>query len=1811
MENINAYLVSKISLLRYLLVFVVLTQSLVASAQQQHKSELDGKWQSSGGQAQYHKNNQRYYFEVKKSGEVDLRLEAKEGHCSADAYLYLLRLDGELVTSNDDGDWDDIDDRETQCYYSSRITTYLTSGKYILVTATYAPGVNGNYKISIRGAEDSLSDLSDAQQSAEVKEFPCSSSWNNSYGRYDYNYDTQRYEYVTSPGNPTFELNISKKSQVVIDLTSSADTYLYLLNQQTKEILFYDDDGGVGYNSKIEKNLNPGSYAVIAATYSRSRKRDFELKAMLDSGSGQLKCDSRRPQENFSIGGDIRVVYGDGTHSVANESINLPIYQRKYIFTQQATGAEGTGAITYTSSNPDFEVDSISGKVTYQNIGTTTITAIIASDNNFTHASSQYSLSVRPAAQADLSIGDEKTIAFSENGSFSRQPTGGTGDGKVTYESTNLDFSVDENGVVTFKNTGETTIKATKSPPNDNYFEAYAEYKLVVTKGAQDDFNAGQNQVRYLTPGATLTQKATGGSGVGKITYAVSDENLAVVSNEGVVTFNNLGTVLITVTKDGDNNYLPATNSYQLEIRKASITYANKYDKIADIKTEYTITKFDTDEGFSLQNEIKQLAEDLDDFTQKPNFSVTDGSSVGVTGNGEITIKNHGVSIVSISEMGSRPIKIKLIILDSKDLFEFTSGEKIEISDKQHEITWDPGAYVNSEISLYYTLYNTKVKNPDTSIIEKQRPVEGAYKIKAKTGSFKWDTSKLPEGEYYVVARLRDKITDRAKRLGRWTNSEVYIAVKYNNKVIVEHDHGFARDCSKFYNDPFHNDYPKKRSIDESCNNAGFAYIHPDDGRIVTWSTGDEYTDLPHKLKKDNNGYQKIYPYQAGFVAFKTLNGNPVKSRVDVWSNGERGKNHTYNVEGEIKEIQNLSYGNGLVLEMKDGTKKTLGNCKGPMKCKVQGLNNKIYGVDAGRPIGKPENEDVDFLFKLNRYRAEDGQYTPNYYKHKNRDGVYTKYYRSNEVYVAVKDNGDAYFWGPRIQIEGFSEFGPEVKIFHNQRTSSVALKRHNEFQPIYWSDDYFGYSTTSIWSDRKQEKVILGSKIDVSKIYTNSSAYAALRMDGSILTFGNKMCGAGSDSPDPKETGYVAIYSNYCGFVAVKANGDMTSWGDFSHWIYYSAYSEHIKQGGEIHTFDVDQIKNQRKVTAPSKYDFDVSPEQEKTLVLNPVSVELLSDRQVEVDWSDFKNSIKGIYLKGAIIYSDNSFATSEGLEEWAVNSASRSDDFEPDSFSLRLSNLNLDESYYVSMVLWDASNKIVAYSKEAKISVPHLVFVGNKTADLSYEIKWNSQSLNNKKISLFYDLNNSPEGDIKIQGADNLSAEQGTFTWNTTSLPEGNYYIYARLDDGSQTKYRSQKPVVINHQHGITDCSSWYSFEGGQNNSRDDYCKYVAKLSDDQLSLEGFSGIETRNDGYTSVQQSLHFYLAVGDEFVDWVRYDDPANKQTVNGSFTSINLNMDAFAALDQNGSITVSGEVECGGQAGDQPQEAGYETIASSMCAFAALKDGQISSWGENSVGGGQIPTHSNVTQLFSNWGAFAALQDNGKIITWGVDVYGGTGGPEDSGYIAIASGNNSFSAIKADGTVVYWGIAQEAGSAHFLKAPEKIDGNVAIYANKNAFAALSSQGEISIWGPTTHGGSWRILTGVGRLVQRSEISDKGFQSIAVTSSAFAALKDDGSILSWGDCADTYGETMDCDGLEPGQSQGVYTKIYSNSKAFAALDSNGYIATWGSPKCGGSPAGSDTNIKSPPTGDGYTSIYAGECHFTAVNKDGSDFHWGKLE
>jgi len=65
-----------------------------------------------------------------------------------------------------------------------------------------------------------------------------------------------------------------------LNLTSGSDTYLYLLDS-SGAVIATDDDGGSGYNSRIVKQLEKGTYGVVAATYSSGVSNSFTLSTSL------------------------------------------------------------------------------------------------------------------------------------------------------------------------------------------------------------------------------------------------------------------------------------------------------------------------------------------------------------------------------------------------------------------------------------------------------------------------------------------------------------------------------------------------------------------------------------------------------------------------------------------------------------------------------------------------------------------------------------------------------------------------------------------------------------------------------------------------------------------------------------------------------------------------------------------------------------------------------------------------------------------------------------------------------------------------------------------------------------------------------------------------------------------------------------------------------------------------------------------------------------------------------------------------------------------------------------------------------------------------------------------------------------------------------------------------------------------------------------------------------------------------------------------------------------------------------------------
>ncbi|MCY3733358.1 MAG: PPC domain-containing protein, partial [Chloroflexi bacterium] len=195
---------------------------------------------------------QSFTFSIAEEAEVRIDVSSPE----RDALLYLLAEDGRLIEADDD----------TGAGNNARIERALAAGTYQLEVSAlgWSEREGGAFELSIRVVEGCLEvvDLGVLMDTlgttGEWSHFGCES---------DYRPDRagQRYR---------FELTDNRR--IRIDLTSElADAYVYLLNDDGA-LLESDDDGGVGYNSRIERFLGAGTYMIEATNWG-----DRDLKGLI------------------------------------------------------------------------------------------------------------------------------------------------------------------------------------------------------------------------------------------------------------------------------------------------------------------------------------------------------------------------------------------------------------------------------------------------------------------------------------------------------------------------------------------------------------------------------------------------------------------------------------------------------------------------------------------------------------------------------------------------------------------------------------------------------------------------------------------------------------------------------------------------------------------------------------------------------------------------------------------------------------------------------------------------------------------------------------------------------------------------------------------------------------------------------------------------------------------------------------------------------------------------------------------------------------------------------------------------------------------------------------------------------------------------------------------------------------------------------------------------------------------------------------------------------------------------------------------
>ncbi len=381
-----------------------------------------------------------------------------------------------------------------------------------------------------------------------------------------------------------------------------------------------------------------------------------------------------------------------------------------------------------------------------------------------------------------------------------------------------------------------------------------------------------------------------------------------------------------------------------------------------------------------------------------------------------------------------------------------------------------------------------------------------------------------------------------------------------------------------------------------------------------------------------------------------------------------------------------------------------------------------------------------------------------------------------------------------------------------------------------------------------------------------------------------------------------------------------------------------------------------------------------------------------------------------------------------------------------------------------------------------------------------------------------------------------------------------------------------------------------------------------------------------------------------------------QTVSGSVY-------AYAALKSDGSVVSWGDGDYGGDATGTTTatnhsladlnadgvadllESGVVEVFGGRYSFSALKnDGSVVSWGHRRYGGDQTQAsgdsqtmplpdlntngvadllESQVVKIYATYRAYCALKSDGSIVAWGEDNEGGdpTHFMGNSGYGYLPDLNNNYVADLLESNVID------------------------VQRTRGAFAALKSDGSVVAWGRASRGGDPTDLTGLSATVKSlsdlnsdfiaDEISS-GVKSIFSNMDAFAALKNDGSVIVWGN-TQRGGDPVDSaavgnvgslpDANANGEAdllESGILKVFTSEHAMAALRSDGSVVAWGTadkggdPTCAQSPANThcladlDANSIADVLESGVINVipmsYPG---FIAIKSDGQIVTWGNTD
>jgi len=352
---------------------------------------------------------------------------------------------------------------------------------------------------------------------------------------------------------------ITPKSIADVTITLTPESFAYNGQNQKPEVSVKDGETALELNKDYtltnEGGTNIGEYSVII-TGKGNYTDEATNRYFITAGGFEVTAEGYEG------------VYDKAAHGI---KVNAP---------------EGA-TIKYGIQEGTYDLDKTP---TYTDAGEYTVYYLVNKEN-YDDVTGSAKVKIIPAAGA-ISFKEAVVEKKANDESFTNELTN-TGDGAVTYESSNLEIaSINEiTGEVTIKGSGEATITATVADGKNYSYEAKTAFYSIIVKSDKKDCGISWTDERmdYVMGTSWWGPRLLNPNNL-KVTYDSNDKRVATIDQEGNITVLGPGDCFIMAIFEGDDNYEPKTVSYVLSVTEdfklwvgtTKVTWENHKDILGD-----------------------------------------------------------------------------------------------------------------------------------------------------------------------------------------------------------------------------------------------------------------------------------------------------------------------------------------------------------------------------------------------------------------------------------------------------------------------------------------------------------------------------------------------------------------------------------------------------------------------------------------------------------------------------------------------------------------------------------------------------------------------------------------------------------------------------------------------------------------------------------------------------------------------------------------------------------------------------------------------------------------------------------------------------------------------------------------------------------------------------------------------------------------------------------------------------------------------------------------------------------------------------